>query len=362
MRPGAFPLCMMRGDPLGVFGPMTAKGVTMKPRVVLALLLMLWLLPPRAAAAPLTIIADPSDAETFGAGGVGDDALGDMGVGDTGGGSPDLGRRAVVRFDVRGLSAATVTSATLRLTILESRRDQFPAPGVIDSVPPFTNPGLGDTQVIHIADDGAVNAADYGSPSVGNDPGVLIPAAVNPGDSVTVEATKAVQQALAAGRSFVVFRIQTSVETDGDGLNDLWFLASANNLVSARRPSLDIETSDAPLLPRVTLDLNASSFSPGDTLVATFRLAPGSVGLPVDAYVVIEVPGRSFVSILLGGVLAPGIVPIATGFIPVALSGELVRYVITGDEPPGVYRFLAGLAEPGTLTPIGAVEGVLFIP
>ncbi len=333
----------------------------MRSFVALVFLLMLGVLPPRADAAPLTILADPSDAELFSTG-VGDDSLGDMGVGDTGGGSPNLGRRAVVRFDVRGLSATNVTSATLRLTIRESRRDQFPAPGVIDSVPPFTNPGLGDTQVIHIVDSGAIIAADYASPSAGNDPGVLIPAAMNPVDSVTVEGTKAVQQALAEGHSFVVFRIQTAVETDGDGLNDVWFFASGNHPVSARRPRLDIETSDAPLLPRVTLDLNASSFSPGDTLVATFRLAPGKVGLPVDAYAVIEIPGGSFVSILPGGVLVPGIVPIATGIMPVALSGEVVRYVVTGNEPPGVYRFFAGLAEPGTLTLIDSAEEVLFVP
>jgi hypothetical protein len=98
-----------------------------------------------------------------------------------------------------------VTSATLRLTITESRKDQFPAPGIIDGVPPFTNPGLGDALVIHIAGDGVPTAADYGAPSLGNDPGVLIPAAGTPGEVVSVEATAAVKQALAAGASFVVF-------------------------------------------------------------------------------------------------------------------------------------------------------------
>ena len=113
-------------------------------------------------------------------------------------------------------------------------------------------------------------------------------------------------------------------------LSDLWFFASANHPVSARRPTLDIEASDAPLLPRVTLDLNASSFLPGAAPVATFRLAPGPVGLLVDAYAVIEAPVGASSPFFRPGCSRPVLCP----------------------SPSGSHRW----------TPIGAVEEVLFIP
>jgi hypothetical protein len=337
-------------------------------RVVFSLVAMCLTLggprPPLAAAALVTIVGDPSDTEIFGTAGVGTPpgghTLSDMGAGDTGGDDPNLGRRSVVRFDVRGLTSAGVTSAVLELTIVQSRRDQFPAPGIVDGSSPFTNPGLGDTQVIHIADSPVPTAADYGSPSVGNDPGTLIAAGVEGTTTVTVDATKAVQQALDAGQGFVAFRIQPAVETDGDGLNDLWFFASANRPTSALRPRLEVETTDSLAAPRVIVDFNGVAFSTGQTLIATFVLTPGSPSTPVDVYVVIQVPGDGVFSLQPGGGLVPGLVAFATGVTPAPLSGEIYRHTFAGTEPSGGYPFVVGLTEPGTLTPVSAVEDLRF--
>jgi hypothetical protein len=319
---------------------------------------------PLAEAALVTIISDPSDTEIFGSAGAGMllglGTLSDMGVGDTGGDTPNLGRRSVVRFDVRGLSAAGITSAILKLTIVQSRRDQFPAPGIIDGSPPFTNPGLGDTQVIHIADSPEPTAADYGSPSIGNDPGTLVAAGVEAAATVSVDATQAVRQALNAGQGFVAFRVQTAVETDGDGLNDLWFFASGNRQTSALRPRLEVETTDSLAAPRIVVDFNNSGFSTGGTLIVTFDLTPGSPSTPVDVYVVIQVPGGAIFSLQPGGGLIPGAVAFATAVTPVHLAGEIFRHTFAGPEPSGGYGFFVGLTQPGTLTPVSAVEQLQF--
>lgn len=199
-----------------------------------------------AVAATTAIPADASDFEVFSTGVAGGSQdLGDMGVGDTGGGSPNLGRRSLLKFDVSGLRSP-VAHATLHLTITQSRRDQNPAPGIIDAIAPFTNPGLGDTRVIQVADYGVPDPSDYDAPSIGNDPGTLIAADAEPAAQVSIDVTGAVNQALAASASFVAFRVETSVVTDGDNLNDVWFFASANNVDASIRPSLEV----TPLTPQ----------------------------------------------------------------------------------------------------------------
>jgi len=195
--------------------------------------------------APTTVtkVADTSDFEVF-ENGFNSDApgLGDWGVGDTGGspGGPytNQGRRGLVKFSLEGLG--NIVSAQLQLTILQSRKDQYPAPGIIDDIPPFTNPGLGDTVVIHIADYETPSAAGYWAESIGNDPGVLIPAATDPLSVVSIDVTEAVKQAMELGASFVAFRIQTATVTDNDSLNDVWFFASANNDNPSYHPAIQV--------------------------------------------------------------------------------------------------------------------------
>ncbi len=193
-------------------------------------------------AGPVARVADSSDFEVFEDGfNPGAENLGDWGVGDTGGGSvayANKGRRGLVKFSLAGMG--TIESVQLQLTILESRKDQYPDPGTIDSWPPFTNPGLGDTMVVHVADYGTPSQAAYSAASIGNDPGVLIAAGSEPDVVVTIDVTAAVKQAQALGASFVAFRIQTAAETDNDGLNDVWFFASANSPNAAARPVIRV--------------------------------------------------------------------------------------------------------------------------
>ncbi len=187
---------------------------------------------------PLTLEGDAATSgEIFGSDGVGLSVHccdGDLGVGDSAG--VNEGRRSFTKFSLAQLSGRTVTQAVLNLRIAQSRRDQLTG-GIIDVVAPFTNPGLGDTNVIHIADYGALlTTAAYGSLSIGNDPGTLISGSVDPGVLVSIDVTDAVLQDIAAGHPFATFRIQSAVETDGDDLNDLWFFVSS--LAAANQPTL----------------------------------------------------------------------------------------------------------------------------
>jgi hypothetical protein len=199
------------------------------------------------AASAAQLISDASDFEAFSNAGLGGSDLGDFGAGDTGGGSPNLGRRALLKFSLVGLVGQTVQSASLGLWILETRKDQSPNPGTITPTPPLVNPGLGDLLVVHVADYGAPNAAAYNSPSIGNNPGVLVASGVEAASNAqAIDVKAAMQQAIGGGFSFVTFRLQTAVETDNDGQNDLYFLASSDAQQADRRPTLTFTTVPEP--------------------------------------------------------------------------------------------------------------------
>jgi hypothetical protein len=111
-----------------------------------------------------------------------------------------------------------------------------------------------------------------------------------------------------------------------------------------------------PSPPTLTLALGQDSYRSGQTLILTAALTPGSTTVTTDAYVVVRLPDGSFLSLLLGGAVAPGIVPIARGLTPFAFGGEILRYTFDGSEPPGLYTFMAGLTQPATLTVIGSID------
>jgi hypothetical protein len=110
-----------------------------------------------------------------------------------------------------------------------------------------------------------------------------------------------------------------------------------------------------PTVPTLALALNQTAFGPNDVLRLTATLTPGSTPAPVDAYVVVQLPGGSFLSLQQGGGIVPGIVPIARGLVPFAFSGELIQYTFAGPEPAGAYTFMAALTQPGTPTFIGGL-------
>ena len=137
--------------------------------------------------------------------------------------SSNQGSRMVVKFRLGGINLDKMASAQLQLSIGRSKLDST------TYYKPFPNPGLGNTEVIHIADYGRIlSSAAYSASSIGNDPGVLWGA-----DNVTsyqlppIDVTAAVTQAKLAGYHFVTFRIQTVTETDGDGKEDAWYFCTS---------------------------------------------------------------------------------------------------------------------------------------
>lgn len=172
--------------------------------------------------------------------------------------SNNQGSRMVVKFRLGGISLARMASAQLQLSIGRSRVDGT------QYFKPFPNPGLGNTEVIHIADYGrTVSSAVYNASSIGNDPGVLWGA-----DNVTdyqlppIDVTAAVTQAKLAGYHFVTFRIQTATVTDGDSLEDAWYFCTSEQSREFR-PTLIIN------LAQSSSSIYAEDFSesePGDEL------------------------------------------------------------------------------------------------
>lgn len=109
----------------------------------------------------------------------------------------------------------------------------------------------------------------------------------------------------------------------------------------------------------LTTALNQTAFGAGQTLLLTATLTP-DVATPVDAYIVVDVPGLGTLSLQLNGGVVPGTVPIASGFVPFPFSGLVLQYTFTGGEPPGTYQFRAFLTQPGTLTVIGVADADPF--
>ena len=122
-------------------------------------------------------------------------------------------------------------------------------------------------------------------------------------------------------------------------------------------PSTDLTGQMAPPLSVV---LNHTAFGPGQTMTVTARLTPISPSRPVDAYIVVQLPDGSLLSLQMGGGLVPGLVPIARGLVPFEFTGDVAQYVLTGAEPAGAYTWLSALTEPGTLNVIGGIQSTTF--
>ncbi|MGH7263802.1 MAG: hypothetical protein ACREMB_02960, partial [Candidatus Rokuibacteriota bacterium] len=113
--------------------------------------------------------------------------------------------------------------------------------------------------------------------------------------------------------------------------------------------------------PRLDLALNQTSFGAGDTMILTATLVPGLASpVPaVDAYILLEA-GGGFLSLRPDGTLAPGIVPVATGFTPGVFFGEALRVVIPPGLPPATASWKAALVHAGTATVIGPIDDEPF--
>jgi hypothetical protein len=107
--------------------------------------------------------------------------------------------------------------------------------------------------------------------------------------------------------------------------------------------------------PTLTLELNGSAFGAGQTMTVTATLTPGSSPMAVDAYIVLQLPGGDMLSIMPGGA-APGIAPLARGFVPVPMTSTILHYTFSGAEPPGLYQWFTAVTAAGTTEVIGSVD------
>jgi hypothetical protein len=128
---------------------------------------------------------------------------------------------------------------------------------------------------------------------------------------------------------------------------------------SAATVAIDDDDTEPLPLPQLTGVLNQTAFQTGQPLTLNVLLTPGTTPTLADAYVVVQLPGGVFISVLLTGV-AGGVVPIATSFAPFDFSGQLIAYTFTGLEEPGTYTVFVALTQPGTLIPIGQIQMLTF--
>jgi hypothetical protein len=110
----------------------------------------------------------------------------------------------------------------------------------------------------------------------------------------------------------------------------------------------------------LALALNATAFEPGDTMALTVTLTPDGIAGLVDAYVLLRLPDSTFLSLQLGGTVVPGIVPLASGFAPFAVSGEVLRVTIPGGVPAATFTWVGALTQAGTANVIPEIDEVPF--
>jgi hypothetical protein len=127
-----------------------------------------------------------------------------------------------------------------------------------------------------------------------------------------------------------------------------------------RTPSVSFTGRGIPTTNTLSVSVNDSSFSPGETMALTATMTPLDTPSTADAYVVVQLPSGHFLSMQLNGALVPGIVPIASNIVPVPFTGTLVQYLFTGIEPPGEYTWYSVLTQPGTLVPVGILQQTPF--
>jgi hypothetical protein len=156
--------------------------------------------------------------------------------------------RILMKFNLTGING-NVSSATLKLHIRSSR--------VNDTnywSPDTVNPGLGDCLVRHIADYNVStfpSVTHFNAPSIGNDPGVLIPSDQDavPGSWVSIDITDAMNDDLSNEESYMAFLIYMELGKDNDDLYDFWEISDMEALNSSLYPYIEFTlSSDTPEL------------------------------------------------------------------------------------------------------------------
>lgn len=111
------------------------------------------------------------------------------------------------------------------------------------------------------------------------------------------------------------------------------------------------------------VSVNGTSFSTGQTLVVSATLDPSLTGPgPLDAYVVLTIPGGAQFSLqlpLVENLFVPGIHPASTNFFPFPFSGPIMASVLSG-LPAGEYTIIAAVTQAGTFNVITTPSTVSF--
>lgn len=111
---------------------------------------------------------------------------------------------------------------------------------------------------------------------------------------------------------------------------------------------------------QLTTAVNAPTLSPGQTLALSVSFTPGGLPVTADAYLVLQLPSGALLSLTQGG-LVPGVVPYVRAVTPAAaLTQEVLRIVLPGGTPPGVYTWLSALTAPGTLNLLTPLASTAF--
>jgi hypothetical protein len=95
-------------------------------------------------------------------------------------------------------------------------------------------------------------------------------------------------------------------------------------------------------------------------MTLTTVTTPGSTPQVVDLYVALQLPDQTLRFLQADGGLTPEVRPLVASWTVASFLGEPFRYMFTGGEPVGDYRWLAVFTEPGTGTIIEPVAQVPF--
>ena len=160
-----------------------------------------------------------------------------------------------LKFSLDGLAGKCLRSATLNVVVYASIRDDS-----YDNISPLTNPGLGDLQVVHIHDYGALDASDFDSSSIGNDPGVLISASATPNVGyISIATTGAMQADINAGKSFTSYLLKFQTNTDDDARGDLWYFRPSESEGTSYDPFIEFTVAPCPAVGGVILSVNPTT-------------------------------------------------------------------------------------------------------
>jgi hypothetical protein len=203
---------------------------------------------PSGTASPDIVFADSSDGYVSNTG----DVSSVFAVGD---GTNNQFIKSFVKFSLDGLAGKCLRSATLNVVVYASIRDDS-----YDNISPLTNPGLGDLQVVHIHDYGALDASDFLSSSIGNDPGVLISASAMPNFGyVSIAITGAMQADINAGKSFTSYVLKLQTNTDNDAKGDLWYFLPSENEGTSYDPFIEFTVGPCPVVGGAILLINPTA-------------------------------------------------------------------------------------------------------